>query len=320
MPINIPDDLPAREVLESEGIEVMRQRDAIRQDIRPMRILLLNLMPKKIETEIQLARVLSHTPLQVELSLLTTASYVPSNTSLQHMSAFYKTLAQVREQKFDGMIITGAPVERMVFEDVDYWPELCDVFDWAEEHVFRRFNICWGAQATLYHRFGIPKYDIGKKLSGVFEQEVLVPNHPLLLGFPDRYPCPVSRYTTMSQENIEAHPQLKVLAASPQTGPSIAVDQQTGDVFSFNHPEYDGDTLLQEYRRDVQAEPDAEVPANYFPGDDPEAKPANVWRPFGYLLFSNWMSGLYQDTPFDLNRIGAVTPSGGDRTTRDRTR
>lgn len=305
MPINIPDDLPAREVLEGEGIEVMREYDAVRQDIRPLRILLMNLMPKKIETEIQIARVLSHTPLQVDLTLLTTASYTPSNTSQQHLSAFYKTLDQVRDQKFDGLIVTGAPVERLEFEAVDYWQELCEVFDWADRNVFRRFNICWGAQAALYHRFGVPKYDLGGKLSGVYEQDVLAPSNRLLGGFPTRFPCPVSRYTTVKREDIEAVPQLKLLASSEISGPCFVEDQSTGDTYSFNHPEYDADTLLQEYERDLKAEPDVAVPANYFPGDDPAAPPINAWRPYGYLAFGNWMSGLYRDTPFEMTRIGA---------------
>lgn len=305
VPINIPDDLPAREVLENEGIEVMREYDAVRQDIRPLRILLMNLMPKKIETEIQIARVLSHTPLQVDLTLLTTASYTPSNTSQQHLSAFYKTLDQVRGQKFDGLIITGAPVERIPFEDVDYWSELCEVFDWADANVFRRFHICWGAQAALYHRFGIPKYDYDGKISGVFTQDVLAPNSRLLGGFPASFPCPVSRYTTVRGEDIEAVPQLQILAASEVSGPCFVLDQDSGDVYSFNHPEYDADTLLQEYLRDIKAEPDAAVPANYFPNDDPSATPINAWRPYGYLLFGNWMSELYRDTPFEMDKIGA---------------
>ena len=304
MPINIPDDLPAREVLEGEGIEVMSEYDAVRQDIRPLRIMLLNLMPKKIETEIQIARVLSHTPLQVELALLTTASYTPTNTSPAHLSAFYKTLDQVRGEKFDGLIVTGAPVERLPFEDVDYWTELCEVFDWAERNVFRRFHICWGAQAALYHRFGVPKYDMGGKLSGVYEQQVKAPNSRLLGGFPLTFPCPVSRYTTAKLEDIEARPRLKVLATSEVSGPCFVEDQPTGDVYSFNHPEYDADTLLQEYQRDLQAEPNVAVPANYFPNDDPAATPINAWRPYGYLLFGNWMSELYRDTPFDLQLIG----------------
>lgn len=304
MPINIPDDLPAREVLENEGIEVMREYDAVRQDIRPLRILLMNLMPKKIETEIQIARVLSHTPLQVDLTLLTTASYTPANTSPQHLSAFYKTLDQVRGQKFDGLIVTGAPVERMPFEEVGYWSELCEVFDWADSNVFRRFNICWGAQAALYHRFGVPKYDLNGKLSGVFEQQVRVPNSRILGGFSATFPCPVSRYTTNKVEDIEACPPLKVLAASEVSGPCFVEDRSTGDVYSFNHPEYDADTLLQEYLRDREAEPDAAVPANYFPGDDPSAAPVNAWRPYGYLLFGNWMSELYRDTPFEMEKIG----------------
>jgi homoserine O-succinyltransferase len=305
VPINIPDDLPAREVLEREGIEVMREYDAVRQDIRPLRILLLNLMPKKLDTEVQIARVLSHTPLQIELALLTTASYQPANTPRQHLAAFYKTLDQVWDQRYDGLIVTGAPVERMPFEAVDYWDELTRIFDWADRNVFRRFHICWGGQAALFHRFGIDKHDLGQKLSGVFEQRVEVPNSRLLGGFPASFPCPVSRYTSIARADIEARPRLRLLAASEVSGPCFVEDRETGDVYSFNHPEYDADTLLQEYQRDVQAEPDAAVPANYFPGDDPAATPVNAWRPYGYLLFGNWISELYRDTPFDLRRIGS---------------
>jgi homoserine O-succinyltransferase len=304
VPINIPDDLPAREVLEGEGIEVMREYDAVRQDIRPLRILLLNLMPKKLDTETQIARVLSHTPLQIELTLLTTASYQPANTPRQHMAAFYKTLEQVWDQHYDGLIVTGAPVERLPYEDVDYWEELCRIFDWSDRNVFRRFNICWGAQAALYHRFGIPKYDLGGKLSGVFEQQVLVRSSRLLGGFPGSFPCPVSRYTTVERADIEAQARLQLLASSDVSGPCFVADRWNGDVYSFNHPEYDADTLLQEYLRDIKAEPDAKVPANYFPGDDPTQTPVNAWRPYGYLLFGNWISELYRDTPFEIDKIG----------------
>jgi homoserine O-succinyltransferase len=304
MPIKIPDDLPARAVLEEEGVEIIRSHDAIHQDIRPMRILLLNLMPKKVETETQLARLLSHTPLQVELSLLTTSTYTPTNTPPTHMKAFYKTPDQVVNEKFDGLVVTGAPVERLPFEDVDYWDELCRIFDWARTHVTRTLNICWGGQAALFHEFGIPKFDLPAKASGIFEQRVVAPNSQTLRGFPARFPMAVSRYTGTDRAEIERHPDLTVLIESDETGVAVVEHKRRGDLYIFNHFEYEADTLRLEYERDIVAEDQIDVPANYFPGDDPAAKPVNTWRPYGYLIFGNWISALYRDTPFDLNEIG----------------
>jgi homoserine O-succinyltransferase len=304
MPIKIPDNLPARQVLEAEGVEIIQRNDALRQDIRPMRILLLNLMPKKVETEIQLARLLSHTPLQVELTLLTTSTYTPMNTSRAYLKTFYKTLEEVKSEKFDGLVITGAPVELMDFEDVDYWQELCDVFAWARGNVTRMLNICWGAQAALYYEFGIPKYELPEKAFGVFEQEVLEPTSRVLCGFPSRFPLPVSRHTENLQKDIDPHPELRVLIASKYSGLAAIEHVERGDLYVFNHFEYDVDTLRQEYERDVKAGKPIRVPANYFPGDDPTAAPINNWRPYGYLIFGNWISALYQDTPFDLADIG----------------
>jgi homoserine O-succinyltransferase len=304
MPIKIPDDLPARAVLEEDGIEIIRSHDAVHQDIRPLRVLLLNLMPKKVETEIHLARLLSHTPLQVELSLLTTSTYTPTNTSPDHLKAFYKTLDEVKDQKFDGLVVTGAPVERIAFEDVDYWQELCGIFDWARGHVTRSLNICWGAQAALYHEFGIPKFELPAKASGVFEQRVLAPKSPTLRGFPARFPMAVSRYTGTRREDIEHHLELAILIESDETGIAVIEHKQRGDLYIFNHFEYEADTLRLEYERDIVAEDQIDVPANYFPGDDPAAEPVNTWRPYGYLIFGNWISALYHDTPFDLDQIG----------------
>ena len=311
MPIKIPDNLPARPVLEEEGVEVIRRYDAIRQDIRPMRILLLNLMPKKLETEIQLARLLSHTPLQVELTLLTTSTYQPTNTAAEHLTAFYKTLGVVRHERFDGLVVTGAPIEEMPFEEVAYWRELCDIFDWAESHVFRQFNICWGAQAALYHRFGVPKYALPRKMFGIYEHRVLDTTALLTRGLPDRFLVPVSRHTETRHEDVEAHDDLRVMAESDTAGLCLVEDRRRGDAFMFNHLEYDSHTLRDEYLRDVQAgRDDVLFPHNYFPGDDPQAEPVNTWRPYAYLLFSNWMNALYQQTPFELNEIPAKRRDG----------
>ncbi len=304
MPIKIPDDLPARAVLEAEGIAIIGSHDAIRQDIRPLRVLLLNLMPKKVETEIHLARLLSYTPLQVELTLLTTSTYTPMNTAPTHLKAFYRTLDEVRDEKFDGLLVTGAPVERIAFEDVDYWQELCGIFDWARDHVTRSLNICWGAQAALYHEFGIPKHDLPAKASGIFEQQVVAPNRRTLRGFPVRFPMAVSRYTGTRRADVESHPDLTVLIESAETGIAVIEHKARGDLYIFNHFEYEADTLRLEYERDIVAEDNIDVPANYFPGDDPAAEPVNTWRPYGYLIFSNWIGGLYHDTPFDLAEIG----------------
>ena len=304
MPIKIPDDLPARAVLEAEGVDIIRSHDALRQDIRPLRILLLNLMPKKVETETQLARLLSHTPLQVELTLLTTSTYTPVNTPPTHLKAFYKTLDEVRDEKFDGLLVTGAPVERLAFEDVDYWPELCGIFDWARGHVTRTLNICWGGQAALYHEFGLPKFDLPAKASGIFEQRVMAPNSQTLRGFPARFPMAVSRYTGTDRAEVERHSELAVLIESDATGIAVIEHKLRGDLYIFNHFEYEADTLRLEYERDIVAEDNIDVPANYFPGDDPAAEPVNTWSPYGYLIFGNWISTLYRDTPFDLDEIG----------------
>ncbi len=304
MPIKIPDDLPARRVLEDEGVALIKHQHAVRQDIRPLRILLLNLMPKKVQTEIQLARLLSHTPLQLELTLLTTSTYTPMNTSPAHLKAFYSTHDEIKNEKFDGLVITGAPVERMPFEDVDYWRELCDIFDWARGNVTRLLNICWGAQASLYHEFGVPKYDLAEKAFGVFEQDVVTRSPRLLGGFPERFPMPVSRHTETHAADIGRHPELRILIQSEQSGLAAIEHVERGDLYVFNHFEYDSDTLRQEYERDVKAGEEIQLPANYFPDDDPTCEPANRWRPYGYLIFSNWISTLYQDTPYDLAEIG----------------
>ena len=304
MPIKIPDDLPARLTLEHEGVLVIGENDAIRQDIRPMRIALLNLMPEKIKTETQIARLVGSTPLQVEMTLLKTSSYTPTNTSAEHMLAFYKPWQEVADEKFDGLIVTGAPVEEMEFEDVDYWPELSEILDWSKSHVFHTFNICWGGQAALYHHYGVPKHALGKKLSGVFEHRIATPHSDLLRGFPDAFPIPVSRYTETRRADIEKHPGLRVLAESDDAGLCLVEDTNLNQVYMFNHLEYDNNTLGDEYRRDIKAGRTIHMPDNYFPDDDHRQRPLNTWRPLGHLLFGNWVNLVYQNTPFDLVDVG----------------
>jgi len=305
MPIKIPDDLPARRVLDNEGVLVIGEGDAIRQDIRPMRIALLNLMPEKIKTETQLARVIGATPLQVELTLITTGSYTPTNTSSEHMLAFYEPWEKVADEKFDGLIVTGAPVEEIPFEEVRYWEELTRIFDWARTNVHRGFNICWGAQAALYHYYGIEKYALPRKLSGVFEHRVVTPNTDLLRGFPDRFDVPCSRYTCTRREDIEKVPPLRILAESDEAGLCMVDDLALGQVYMFNHLEYDTATLADEYARDLQGRSDeVRVPQHYFPNDDPSQVPANTWRSHGHLMFANWINMVYQTTPFDVAEIG----------------
>jgi homoserine O-succinyltransferase len=309
MPVKVPDRSPSASILEAEGVEIIGTQVALHQDIRPLRILLLNLMPAKLKTEVQIARLLSHTPLQVELSLLTTASYQPRTTPAEYLREFYRTLSDIRDETFDGMVITGAPVERMPFEAVSYWPELCEIFDWARRHVFRRFHICWGAQAALYHEYGVSKEAYREKLFGVFEQRVLAPRSPLLRGFSDAFPAPVSRYTGITRADVEKVPGLTIVAASPKTGICL-VENRRGDAYMMNHLEYDTETLRDEYVRDVAAAETIALPANYFESDDPQRPPVNRWRPYGYLLFSNWMYRLYEDSPHDLAELPSRRDAG----------
>ena len=305
MPIRIPDDLPARKTLEDEGVGIIADRDAIRQDIRPLRIALLNLMPEKIKTETQLARVIGASPLQVEMTLLTTASYIPSTTPREHMLAFYVPWEEVADEKFDGLIVTGAPVEEMEFEDVDYWPELTRIFDWAASNVHSSFNICWGGQAALYHRYGLPKHLLPGKLSGVFPHRVTRRSAAIVRGFNDIVTVPVSRYTEVRRADIEKHETLEVLLESTEAGICLIEDHATGDIHMFNHLEYDSRTLGDEYTRDLKARPDGvRIPRHYYPGDDPGQTPASTWRAHGHLLFANWINATYQSTPFDPKDIG----------------
>ncbi len=303
MPIKIQDDLPARTVLESENVDLIISGEAVKQDIRPLKLLLLNLMPKKKETEIQFARLLGNSPLQVELTLMTTASYTPRNTEPGYLRRYYRNLDDVRDDYFDAIIITGAPVETLPFEDVNYWPELQEIFDWSKTHCFRRLGICWGAQALLNHLHDVPKHGLDVKCFGVFDHQVTENMSRLMKGFTDNFPMPVSRYTFNSRDDILAADGLELLAESQIAGPGMVRDKSTGDIFILNHLEYDAETLAAEYHRDADEGLETALPYNYFPNDDPSQVPINFWRPFAYLFMANWLHDLYQATPFDLSNL-----------------
>lgn len=304
MPIKIPNQLPAKEILQGENIFLMDEHRAIHQDIRPLKILLLNLMPTKIVTETQLLRLLGNTPLQTELTLLRTHSHQSKNTPEEHLLNFYQTFDQVKHEKFDGMIITGAPVEQMPFEEVDYWPELAGIMDWAQTHVFASLFICWGAQAGLYHYYGIPKYPLAAKQFGVFEHQVLKKNVKLLRGFDDVFYAPHSRHTEIRAEDVEKVAALDLLATSEEAGVYLVASKDGRQVFVTGHSEYDPFTLKSEYDRDVALNLPIAVPANYYPQDDPTREPVVRWRGHANLLFSNWINYcVYQETPYDLNTL-----------------
>ncbi len=313
MPIKIPDDLPARRILEDEGVAMIDEHHAIRQDIRPLKIAVLNLMPEKIKTETQIARVIGATPLQVELTLLTTGSYQAKTTAADHMMRFYRTWETVADDKFDGLIITGAPVEEMPFEEVDYWPELAGIFDWARTNVTTCCNICWAGQAALYHHYGIPKYQLERKIFGVFEHRVTNRSSKIMHGFPDRFWVPVSRYTETHREDIEKVENLAIVACSDVAGLCLIEDRALNQVHMFNHLEYDTDTLLNEYQRDVEAGRDIQVPVDYFPDDDPAQPPLNRWRGHGHLLYGNWVNMMYQRAPFRIEDIGTSVAAPAPR-------
>jgi homoserine O-succinyltransferase/O-acetyltransferase len=304
MPIKIPDDLPARRTLEAEGVMVMREADAVRQDVRPLRIGLLNLMPNKISTETQLARLIGATPLQVELTLVRVTNYVARNTVADHMLSFYRPWADVRAERFDGFIITGAPVERLPFEDVGYWEELRRIFDWTQNNVHHSLTICWAAQAAVHHFHGMPKYDLPRKAFGVFPHRSLVPTSPYLRGFSDDFAVPVSRWTEVRGRDIPPSSALTVLAESRETGLCLLDDPSHRMLHMFNHVEYDTTSLEDEYVRDAAGGADVPLPRNYFPEDDPTRRPTNAWRAHAHLLFSNWINEIYQITPFDIALIG----------------
>ena len=305
MPIRIPDALPATDVLESENIFVMTEYRAMHQDIRPLRVVLLNLMPTKIATETQIMRKLSNTPLQVDITLLRMASHDAKNVDSQHLEAFYRTFDEIRNERFDGMIITGAPVEQLDFEDVDYWPELCEIMDWTRTNVHSTLHICWGAQAGIFHHYGIEKHELPEKLSGVYRHRVLKISSPLVRGFDDEFFAPHSRYTEVRAEDIEAHPELELIAASDIAGAYIAKSTDSRRFFVFGHPEYDRDTLNSEYVRDVGRGIDPNIPVNYYPDDDPTREPVARWCAHAQLLYTNWLNYyVYQTTPYDVTRVG----------------
>ena len=304
MPIRIPDSLPATAVLESENIFVMTERRALHQDIRPLNLIILNLMPTKIVTETQLLRKLSNTPLQIQVDLLKTASYVPHNTDISHLESFYTTFDQIKDKKYDGMIITGAPVENLDFTDVNYWDELCTIMEWSKTHVHSTLHICWGSQAGLYYHYGIPKYSLPEKLFGIFPHTILKKNSPFFRGFDDVFYAPQSRYTEVRAEDILQVPKLELLAVSEEAGVFAVKSEDNRQFFISGHLEYDADTLAKEYFRDVEKGLPIAVPKHYFPQDDPAQTPVVRWRSAGQLMYSNWLNYyVYQTTPYDLGTL-----------------
>ena len=304
MPIKIQSDLPACKILEEENIFVMTENRALTQDIRPLKILILNLMPTKIDTETQLSRLLGNTPLQVEIELIHTSTYQSKNISEEHLLAFYKEFSDVKERYFDGMIITGAPVEKMEFEEVEYWDELKEIMEWSKTHVHSTLHICWGAQAGLYYHHGIKKYMLDEKLSGVYEHEVDYKRSILFRGFDDVFYVPHSRYTTVLREDIEKVPELRILASSKKAGVYTVATRGGKQIFITGHSEYDAETLGKEYTRDKLAGISPKIPENYYPGDDDTKPPVLSWRAHATLLFTNWLNYfVYQTTPYDINEI-----------------
>ncbi len=304
MPIKIPNELPAVRTLASEKIFVMTEKRAMTQDIRPLRIVLLNLMPTKIVTETQFSRLLGNSPLQVELTLLQTATHQSKNTSAEHLLMFYKTFDEIRDQKFDGMIITGAPVEKMEFEEVEYWDELCEIMDWSKKNVHSTLHICWGAQAGLYHHYGIKKYPLDQKMFGVFPHTVETQDNTLMRGFDDIFYAPHSRHTTINREDIEEVDALTIIASSEEAGVYAVESAKHRQIYITGHSEYDADTLEREYLRDKNAGLPIEVPKNYYPNDDDTKPPRVTWRGHANLLFSNWLNYyVYQTTPYEIAKI-----------------
>lgn len=311
MPIKIPDQLPAVRTLREENIFVITEKRAVTQDIRPLKIVIVNLMPTKIVTETQFARLLGNTPLQVETVLLKMRTHVSKNTSEEHMLAFYNTFDEIREKRFDGMIITGAPVENMLFEQVGYWDELCEIMEWSKTHVTSTLHICWGAQAALYYHFGIPKYPLEKKLFGIYRHRVEYKRSILFRGFDDEFWAPHSRHTMTLREDIEAHPEIRILASSDEAGVYAASHDHGRQIFITGHSEYDRDTLKTEYLRDKSQGLPIDVPVNYFPDDDDTRDPVVRWRSGANLLFSNWLNYfVYQATPYDIDTVGVERMAG----------
>ncbi|MDR3905317.1 MAG: homoserine O-acetyltransferase MetA [Evtepia sp.] len=304
MPIKIPNSLPARETLEGENIFVMTEYRAMHQDIRPLNLLILNLMPTKIATETQLLRKFSNTPLQIQVELLQTISHDAQNVDRSHLESFYTSYDQIKDKNYDGLVITGAPVENLDFETVDYWEELCQIMEWSKTHVHSTLHICWGAQAGLYYHYGIPKYALPQKLFGVFDHRVLKPSSPLFRGFDDRFYAPHSRHTEVLEEDIRKVPGLEVLAVSEEAGVFAVKTEDSRQFFLLGHLEYDRNTLAQEYWRDVDRGLDIQVPRHYFPNDDPNQTPIVRWRSAGQLIYTNWLNYyVYQTTPYDLTRL-----------------
>ncbi len=304
MPIKIPNDLPATETLHQENIFVITETRALTQDIRPLKILLLNLMPTKIVTETQFSRLLGNTPLQVELEFLQTATHKSTHTDQQHLIDFYKTFDEIKHKKYDGMIITGAPVEQMEFEEVNYWQELCEIMEWSKTHVTSTFHICWGAQAGLYYHYGIKKYPLDEKLFGVFEHTVEYKKSILFRGFDDTFMVPHSRHTTILREDVEKVPELKILSSSEKAGVYVISTDKGRQIFVTGHSEYDSDTLQKEYLRDKNAGLEIKVPENYFENDNDKNPPVVSWRSHANLLYSNWLNYfVYQTTPYDIEEI-----------------
>ena len=304
MPINIPNDLPAYTVLNSENIFVITNEKAQHQDIRPLKIAILNLMPKKIETETQILRLLSNTPIQVDIDLMQVASHVSKNTPNEHLLKFYNTFDELKQNKYDGLIITGAPVEQIPFEDVDYWDEICRIFEWTKSNVYSTLHICWGAQAGLYYHYGIPKYDLPQKMFGIFPHKIENPINPLLMGFDEEFMVPHSRHTEIHKEDIEKIPELEILTYSEISGVHIVASRNGRQYFITGHSEYDRDTIAGEYFRDVDKGLDIALPFNYFPDDNPTNKPKFSWRCHANQLFSNWLNYcVYQETPYNLHDL-----------------
>ena len=304
MPIRLPEDLPAFDTLRDEGVYVMSERVAERQDIRPLRIALLNLMPKKIETETQFSRLIGATPLQIQLSLIRMTEHRSRNTPASHLEQFYRTFEEVAAERFDGLIITGAPIETLPFEEVTYWQELVEILEWTTANVHSTMAVCWGGMAALHHFHGVPKVVLDHKLFGCFPQDNLVPNSPYLRGVSDELVVPVSRWTQMPREEIERVPELRVLIDSIWSGPCLVEDPDRRLLVNLNHFEYDADTLATEYRRDLAAGTPIDLPVAYFPDDDPERPPQNRWKSSAHLIYGNWINEIYQTTPFDPADIG----------------
>ena len=300
MPIKVQNNLPAKLVLENENIFIMDENRAMSQDIRPLKIAILNLMPLKEDTEVQILRQLSNTPLQLDVTFLTTASYTGKNTAVSHLDKFYMTFDEIKKERFDGLIITGAPVEKLPFEEVLYWEELEEIMEWSKTHVTSTLHLCWGAQAGLYYHFGVPKYDLDQKLFGVYGQQLLHRKEPLVRGFDDYFMAPHSRYTYNKREDIEAVEELKILAVSEEAGVFLVISRDGKQVFVLGHPEYDRVTLDKEYKRDKEKGLDIEIPVNYYPGNDPEKRPMLQWRGHSNALYCNWINYyVYQNTPYE---------------------